>query len=156
MRRCSVPGFFRARWEFSLPFSEVWIPSGHFTINAWLAECCTDGCCSLRFSSLHKRVTVVFLLACKTRTEDDWWLQNLKMIWGYRGLWHFHCCRNMMSFSRSVPFHNPVKPVEFSHPQLFVFILIHPFHYGTLYRAVSTLANYVNEIENFILISLIF
>ena len=37
-----------------VPFREEWLPSGHSTIKAWLVECCTDGCPSVRFSHLHK------------------------------------------------------------------------------------------------------
>ena len=37
-----------------VPFTKEWLPSGHSTIQAWLVDCCRDGCPSGRFSSLHR------------------------------------------------------------------------------------------------------
>ena len=36
------------------PFTKEWLPSGHSTIQAWLVDCCRDGCPSGRLSSLHR------------------------------------------------------------------------------------------------------
>ncbi len=39
-----------------VPFTEEWLLSGHYTIQAWLVDCYRDGCSSGRFSSLHREM----------------------------------------------------------------------------------------------------
>ncbi len=41
---------------FQVAFTEEWLLSGHYTIQAWLVECYRDGCSSGRFSSLHREM----------------------------------------------------------------------------------------------------
>jgi len=61
-----------------VPFTEEWLPSGPSTIQAWLVECCRNGCPSWRLSSVHRAMLELcqsdHRVLCGQLEEESLWL----------------------------------------------------------------------------------
>ena len=107
-----------------VPFTKGWLPSGHSTINAWLVECCRDGCPSSTeelYSSV--RVTIGFWVTSLTRALLPWLLslarqpslERVLMVPNFFYLRMMEATMFLGTFNaaemcpRSVPRHNPVS-----------------------------------------------
>ena len=108
-----------------VPSTEEWLPSGHSTIQAWLVECCRDGCPSGRFSSLYRAMLELsewpswsplwqmsLPISQFGRADNCRKLGGSKLLsftddGGHCAHWDLQCCRNV-----SVPRYNPVSEVH--------------------------------------------
>ena len=145
-------------------FTEEWLPSGHYTIKAWLVEFCRDGCPSGRFSHLHRGTLELcqsdhqgpsppiaqFGWAASSRKSLDGSKRLPFKNGGHCVLWDLQCCINwLVHFPRSVPRHDPVSELyrQFLWPRGLVFALTCTVNWGTLYRQVCAFPNHVQSIE---------
>lgn len=79
-------------------------------------------------------------VSLETHTEPDFGLQNLKMMEDTVLCGTFSAAEIFLSFTTSVPFNNPVMPMEFSYT---LFIYFSRLHTPSAARLVYTLAGYV-------------
>ena len=131
-----------------VPFTKEWLPSGHSMIQAWLVDCCRDGCPSGRFSTEERwssdRVTIGFLVTSLTKALLPRSLSGSELLTftddgGHCAHWDLQSSRIFsVPFPWFVPQVNPVSEVYRQFLSLYAWFvaLTCTVNCGTLYRQV--------------------